>query len=264
MSYYTNKWIWITGASAGIGEQLVYAFHQAGANLIISARREEELLRVAANCKEAAKVQILTLDLEKISELTVKAQQALTIAGNIDILVNNGGISQRGRAVDTQDEVDERIMKINYHGTRALTRAVLPGMIQHGSGQIAVITSLTGKFSTPFRSSYAASKHALHGFFEGLRAEVYSKGIHVCMICPGFIQTDVSKNALDENGNPRGIMDNTTANGMKPEELARRVLKVLARRKNESWIGGKEVLMAYIHRFFPNLYRRLIRKVAVV
>lgn len=264
MTYFKDKWVWVTGASSGIGEQLVYAFHQAGANLIISARREAELMRVAANCKLGGKVEILTLDLEKFYELPAKAAEAQKIAGCVDILINNGGISQRGRAVDTADEVDERIMKINYHGTRAITRAVLPDMIAKGSGQIAVISSLTGKFSTPFRSSYAASKHALHGFFEGLRAEVHSKGIHICMICPGFIQTDVSKNALDENGKPRGIMDETTANGLKPEDLAKRILKLLSKRKNESWIGGKEVLMAYIHRFFPNLYRRLIRKVQVV
>ncbi len=264
MKYFQGKTVWITGASAGIGEQLAYAMSEAGAELILSARRKVALDQVAANCKGNGAVHVLPIDLEHPETMKEKVAEALQMTRQIDILVNNGGVSQRGLVVDTLNEVEKRIMTINFHGTAALTRAVLPHMIERRSGQIAVITSLTGKFSTPYRSSYAASKHALHGFFEALRAEIHQYGIHIAMICPGFIQTDVSKNALDEQGNPRGIMDDTTANGMHPKKLAGRILKALAARKNESWIGGKEVLMTYIHRFFPNLYRSMIRKVKVV
>ncbi len=259
MGYFTNKIVWITGASSGAGEALAYAFADAGAKLILSARRREELERVKSNCK-SDEVQILPLDLEKHDELPQKAQKALNMFGKIDILFNNGGISQRSYAKDTVIEVDKRLMNINYFGAVILTKAVLPSMIARKSGHIAVMSSLTGKFGTPLRSAYAASKHALHGFFDSLRAEVHEDNIKVTIICSGYIRTNIAVNAFVGDGSAQNSNDPGIENGMLPEVFAQKSLKAISKHKNELTLGGKEKLGVYIKRFAPNLFAKIILK----
>ena len=162
---YRNKRIWITGASSGIGEALAYAFAAEGAHIIISARRVEELERVMGGCDGAASVQIVPLDLQDYKSIPALVSDVLREQGKVDILVNNGGISQRSLALETDIEIDRKLMEVNYLGTVAMTKAILPSMLTHQLGHIVTITSLTGKFGTKLRSGYAASKHALHGFF---------------------------------------------------------------------------------------------------
>jgi dehydrogenase/reductase SDR family member 7B len=162
----TNKVIWITGASSGIGEALCYKLNEAGAKLIISSRRAEGLYQVKHNCiKSQLDVHVLPLDLENTSELPAKAKSALTIFGRIDMIIHSGGVSQRSLAMDTDLDIAKKIMNINFWGTVALTQAVIPSMLSNKEGQIVVISSLVGKFGTKFRSAYSASKHALHGYF---------------------------------------------------------------------------------------------------
>ncbi len=186
-----SKVIWITGASSGIGEALAYALANEGAKLILSARRKEELERVKGNCNNAAQadIRILPLDLAQADTLKLSTHAAVQMFGHVDILVNNGGISQRGFAKDTIPEVDRRIMEVNYFGPTAITKYLLPHFLKRGQGHIVVVSSVTGKFGTPYRSGYAASKHALHGFYDSLRAELWKDvkdAIPVTMICPGF------------------------------------------------------------------------------
>ena len=185
-------------------------------------------------------------------------------AGGIDVVVHNGGISQRARALDSSLEVDRRLFDVNYFGTVALTKALLPGMIAAGSGHFVVVTSLTGVIGTPLRSSYAASKHALHGFFDSLRAEHHADGVHVTIVCPGFVQTEVSRNALTGDGSPQGAMDTATANGITPEACARAIVRATARRKDEVYVGGRERLGVYLMRLSPALFARTLRRVKVV
>jgi dehydrogenase/reductase SDR family protein 7B len=196
---FDRKVIWITGASSGVGEYLTYAFAQRGARLIISSRNQAELERVKNNCKKPEEVHVLTLDVANFEQVGIKAQQAIQIYGRIDILVNNAGISQRAYVKDSLLEVDQRIMNVNFMGTVAVTKAVLPQFLQQQSGQIVVMSSVTGKLGTPKRSAYAASKHALHGFFDSLRAETYEDNLKVTILCPGYIQTNISINALIEH-----------------------------------------------------------------
>lgn len=264
--HFSNKRIWITGASSGIGEALSRAFAHHGAHLILSARNETELNRVAALCQEAgaASVLIKVLDLAQHDAIPLAVEQVLRQTGKIDVLINNGGISQRARALDTRLDVDKRLMDVNYFGTVALTKAVLPSMITHQLGHIATITSLTGKFGSPLRSSYAASKHALHGFFDSLRAELVQTPIKITLICPGFIRTNVSINALTGSGSSQGTMDEATGKGMEPEVLAQKILRAIAAGKEEAYFGGKEVLGVYLKRFFPAYFSRLISKTKVV
>jgi dehydrogenase/reductase SDR family protein 7B len=181
-----NKVVWITGASSGIGEQLVYAYSKQGAKLIISSRNRDELFRVKGNCKTPALVHVLSLDLENTASLPAKATDALRIFGNIDLLINCGGVSQRAFALDTSTATEQKIMNTNFWGTVALSKGVLPSMISQGGGHVVCISSLTGKFGTPYRSAYSASKHALHGYFDSLRSEVYKQKIDITLVCPGF------------------------------------------------------------------------------
>ena len=263
--YYKNKRVWITGASSGIGEAVSLAFAEQGAQLILSGRNLNELDRVAAAATEAGAGSVLVqaLDLAQHEQIPLIAQQVLQKVGKIDLLFNNGGISQRALAMDTGLDVDKKLMNVNFFGTVALTKALLPAMLTHQLGHIATVTSLTGKFGSPYRSSYAASKHALHGFFDSLRAELAETPLKVTLICPGFVRTNVSINSLTGSGQQLGTMDDATDKGMDPKALARKILRDLERGKEEVYYGGKEVLGVYLKRFFPKYFSSLIKKAKV-
>lgn len=263
--YFKQKRVWITGASSGIGEALSHAFAAQGAHLILSARNLSELQRVASECthKGAASVLVQPLDLAQHDSIPGIAQKVLAEIGKLDILINNGGISQRSLVQETAFEVDRQLINVNYLGTVALTKAVLPTLLTHQLGHIVTITSLVGKFGSPLRSSYAASKHALHGFFDSLRAELAATPIKITLICPGYIRTNVSVNALTGSGAKQGTMDEATGKGMLPDVLAHHILKAIADGKEEAYFGGKEVLGVYLKRFFPGYFSKLIAKTKV-
>ena len=262
--YFSNKTIWITGASSGIGKALAIMLSQQQCKLILSSRNRASLALVKAACAHPEQVKIIPLDLENYERLALKVAAAIKAVGTIDILINNGGISQRSLAAATHINVDKRIMDINYLGTVALTKALLPHFIENKAGQFVVTTSIVGKIGTPLRSSYAASKHALHGFFDSLRAENHQHGLAVTLICPGFINTNVSINALTGNGTAQGKIDTATGNGMAPERCAKLMLKAIKNKKEEAYIAGaKEKFGMYVKRFFPRLLSVLIRKMSV-
>src|SRR5690606_982586 len=167
----TKPVIWITGASSGIGEASAKKFSEEGYRVIISARKDHELDRVRSECADPSSVKVLPLDLTDIGSLAKKVEKAIGFFGQIDIMLHCGGISQRSLIKETGLDVDRRLMEVNFFGTVALTKALLPHFISRKSGQFGVISSLVGKFGSPYRSSYAAAKHALHGFFESLRLE---------------------------------------------------------------------------------------------
>ncbi len=265
---FKNKVVWITGASSGIGKAVALALSTQGAKLIISSRNTEKLEEVKILCANPDMVKILQVDLDDHHHLDKLVQEAISLFDpeqlGIDILINNGGISQRSLAIDTGITIDTQIFKTNYFGTVALSKALLPYFVAKKSGHFVVVTSVVGKIGTPLRSSYSASKHALHGFFDSLRAEIHDDNIAVTLICPGFVNTNVSKNALTANGTPQNTMDKGTANGLSPDYFAKRMLKAIARKKQEVVIGGKlEVLAVYVKRFFPRVLAKVIRKLAV-
>lgn len=258
-----DKVVWITGASSGIGEALVYAYSQLGARLIISSRNRDELFRVKNGCKNKINVHVLSLDLENIAALADKAEEAIRIFGKVDLLINSGGISQRSLALETELAVEQRLMNVNFWGTVVLSKAVLPLMIANGGGQVVCISSLVGKFGTRLRSAYAASKHALHGYFDSVRAELFDQGIHITLVCPGFIRTKVTLNALTSNGTPQGTMDSAQENGMPAEECAKMIVDAIRLRKEEAYIGGKEVKGVWLKRFFPLRFSKYLRTAKV-
>jgi len=257
---FRDRVIWITGASSGIGEYLSYALAEAGAFLVLSSRKKAELERVRANCVDPEKVLIIPCDVAQFKQIPGIAQQAIAWKGHLDILINNAGISQRAKAEETQLEIDQKIMDVNFFGSVAITKAVLPMMIERKSGHIVVMSSVLGKMGVPHRSAYCAAKHALHGFFDSLRAELFEHQIDVSVICPGFVRTNVTINALKGDGTPNNEMAASTASGYSPEAFVKKALKVIAKRRKESYFAKSELMGVYLNRFVPNIFFRIIRR----
>lgn len=266
MSSLSTKVVWITGASSGIGEALAMELAKKEAYLILSARRKEELERVKGNCVAASQsnIRILPLDLAQTSTLQLSTQAAVQLFGHIDILINNGGISQRSLAKETKLEVDREVMEIDYFGTVALTKYLLPHFLKRKSGHYVITSSVMGMIGTPYRSGYAAAKHALHGFFDSLRAEVWRENIFVTLICPGWVRTNVTLNARTGDGSKLNQMDKTTEHGLSPEQCAKKIISAIEKKKEEVYIGGaKEVFAVHLKRFFPSLFSKIVRKATV-
>ncbi len=258
---FKDKVIWITGAASGIGEALAYRAAANGARLILSDVNETGLEAVAANCRAGGTETFpLPLDLSSRESLEKAIPAGLEKYGRVDVLINNGGISQRALTWETSLEVDYRIMNINYFGAVILTKAVLPVMLKQGSGHIAVTSSINGKFGFPMRSAYSASKHAVLGFFETLGIELAGKNIFVTVAMPGRVRTNISLHSLSADGKPHGKMDPGLASGIPAEVCARKYLDAIHKQKREILIGRKEVLLVPIRRFFPRVFFFLARK----
>ena len=256
-----EKIVWITGASSGIGEALAYEWSKRGARLILSARRESELERVKASCAHSDRCVVAPLDLSVQKDIETVADSILQQFGAVDILVNNGGISQRALAIETEIDVDRRIMEVDYFSGVILTKKVLPAMIAKGGGHIVAISSIVGKFGFPLRSAYSAAKHAMHGFYESLWAEMHTQGIRVTVACPGRILTNISLNALTKDGAPHGEMDHGQENGISAKDCAKKIIKAVDKNKKEVYIGKKDLLMIYFKRYAPWIYYSLVSKV---
>ncbi len=258
---FNNKTVWITGASSGIGKALAIAFAKKKSSLIISARREDELEKVKKEClKYCANCVVIPIDLSKRESVNTAFSIFEEHNKTIDILINNGGISQRSLAIETDLEVDKRIMEVNYFGSIQLTKLVAKKMVEQKSGHIVAISSVVGKFGFKLRSAYAASKHALHGFFESLRLELNDSKVNVLLVCPGRIKTDISLHALKADGNENRKEEASLREGMDAEVCAEKIIRAIKQNKKEIYIGGKEVLMVWFKRFFPWLFYKIAFK----
>ena len=264
---FNNQVIWITGASSGIGEALAYEFAQRGALLVLSARREDELMRVKKACiGKGAKpdnIMVLTLDVTDVAALPGKVEAVKAQWGRIDMLINNAGISQRSLCVDTDMATYRRLFEVDVFGQIALTKEVLPVMLNQGSGHVAVTASLAGKIGVPLRTGYCAAKHAMMGFFDALRFEVSSKNIRITTITPGFIRTSISEHALNGDGSKFGEMDANIAGGMDVNECAKVIMRGFEKGKLEIPVGkGPEMKALLIKRFFPGMLFKMMKRIA--
>jgi len=255
-----EKTIWITGASSGIGRALAIQLAREN-KLILSSRNLDELEVTKSRCA-SSKVHLELLDLADFDSHHSIVARIIKNHGAIDHLIHCGGISQRSLVKDTLLSVDEKLIRINYLGTVSLTKAILPHFLKEKQGHFTVITSLTGVFASPYRSGYAASKHALHGFFDSLRAELEDQGILVTLAAPGFVKTKVSINALTGDGNSLGSMDDAQAKGISAEACAQKTIRAIARNKREVYIG-RESYAAYVKRYLPGVFAHLIKKAKV-
>lgn len=270
MSYFTNKIVWITGASSGIGESLTYELAKQGAKVIISARREEELKRVqnqahpngSSGRAGHSNIYVLPLDLEAADTFPAKVQEAIGAFAQVDIMIHNGGISQRSKVKDTLPAVQRKVMEVDYFSYIELTRLLLPHLQQRKTGHVVVISSVMGKIGTPMRSAYAAAKHALHGFFDCLRAEVYNDNIQVTIIMPGYIKTQVSLNAVTASGEKLNQLGKNIGHGYEAGKTAQQILNAIQKGKFEKYVGrpfSKEWLAIHLMRLFPTLAIKIFR-----
>jgi short-subunit dehydrogenase len=257
-----NKTVWITGASSGIGEALASQFAKEGAKLVLSARRENELQRVAqATGLSENDILILPMDMLEFDKFPEKIKTVLEHFGQIDFVVQNAGISQRSYVKDTKFQVYRDLFELDFFSIVAFTQALLPHFTERKSGHFVVISSIAGKIGVPLRGGYGAAKHAIIAFFDSLRAEVWQDNINVTTICPGYILTQISINALDATGNKHGKMDDNQANGMTAEVFAKKAIKDILNNKKEVYIGGfYEVFGVYLKRFLPSVVYRMVRK----
>jgi len=260
--YFKGKTAWITGASSGIGEALVYGFLENGAKVIASSNDRTGLEKVRDCCENHKdRLMLVPFDLSDTSDIEKIAEDVFTEAGKIDFLINVGGISQRALIVDTPLWLDRKIFEINYFGTIALTKAVLPHMIHNNGGHILATSSITGRFGFPLRSAYSASKQALHGFFETLYLENRKYNIKTSVIIPGRVRTNISLHALDSEGKEHGKMDDGQAGGILPSKAATIIMNGIIRDKREILVGSSELLMLHIRRYMPWLFFRIADRI---
>ena len=260
--FFTGKVVWITGASSGIGEALVKAFVREGSRVIASSNDSERLEKVASECSGLkGSVTCVPFDLSDTTGIDVMVSAVVQQEGRIDMLLNIGGISQRALLIDTPLWLDRKIMEINYFGTIALTKAVLPHMIAGGGGQIAATSSITGRFGFPLRSAYSASKQALHGFFETLLIEHRKDNISVSVIIPGRVQTAISLHALTAEGKEHGRMDDGQQGGVTASRAAEQIIRGLQHNKREILVGSRELLMLKIRKYLPSLFFRIAGRI---
>lgn len=259
---FTGKTIWITGASSGIGKAVALKLSKEKTKLILSDIDEKGLREVADLCEaNNSTAYLVPIDLSNEKSVEQAAQKVLDKKFKVDCLYQFAGISQRSFVSETPLAIDRKIFEINFFGALGLTKAILPEMIKNGGGQLAVTSSLVGKFGFPYRSSYSATKHALHGYFESLRAENKTNNIKVSIFIPGRVQTNISVNAIDKDGKTHGKMDEGQNSGITAEKAANIIYRGLKREKKEILVGGKELLMVHIRRFLPRLYYYLSTRI---
>lgn len=256
--------IWITGASSGIGAELARQYAQEKDRaLILSARRVKKLEEVKKSCNPQTPIALLPFDLKDFDNAATYVEQALSFFGKIDLLINNGGVSQRSKILGTNFSVFKTLIEVDYLGSVALSHALLPYFVAQQKGHFAVVSSVMGKYASPYRAGYCGAKHALHGFFDALRMEHEKDNINVTMICPGFVQTNVTINALTESGAPLGTNDPGTENGLNCTSFCKNMRQAIAQKKTETYYGKKEKWGVYIKRLSNRMLHRIVMKSAV-
>lgn len=258
MKNFNNKIVWITGASDGIGKEMAIQMAAQGAKIVLTARSVGKLNALKVQLKGEGHL-VYPMDLLKVDAIPKAAKEVLQKMGRIDILVNNAGISQRSLAKNTALAVDRKIMEIDYFAVVALTKAVLPQMLERKSGHIVAISSVAGKIGAPMRSAYCGAKHAVVGFMDVLRAETYAEGLKVLVVTPGSVKTNISINALEGDGKKHNVTDPLIENGIAVEVCVEKILKGIKKDTKELLIADTRTSMAvYLRRFFPNRLFKLM------
>mgnify|MGYP001593561066 CR=1 FL=1 len=253
-----GKIIWITGAGSGIGKAIAQAYNSAENIIILSGRKVSQLQDVALNITNSF---VLPLDVTNEKQIEEAVKTVESKYSKIDILINNAGTSQRATVSETSNDVGRKLIEVNFFGSIHLTKAALPLVLKSKQGSIVAMSSAAGKFGFPLRSYYSASKHALHGFYESLGLELKDTNVNVLVACPGRIKTDISKNALLGDGTTHNQMDAGQLNGIPVKKCAQKILKGISKRKQEIYIGGNEVLMIYLKRYAPSIFRFIAKKI---
>jgi short-subunit dehydrogenase len=246
--------ILITGASQGIGRSLAILAAERGARVLAAARSDTLLRELAEHVHVlGGMIETVHADVTSADDRQRMFQAALHGYGGLDILVNNAGVGATGHFADVSPERLRKIMEINFFGVTETTRVFLPMLKMGKLPAIVNISSIAGKRGIPARSEYSASKFAIHGFSEALRAELAKDGIDVLVICPGLTQTNFSKNMLEQ----KAKMQLDHMRGMTPEQVAHATLRAIERGKNEIHLTLQGKLMVFVSRFLPRLADRI-------
>jgi short-subunit dehydrogenase len=249
--------ILITGASQGIGRALAVEAARRGARVLAAARSPELLRELAAEVRQAGgTLETVAADVTSPGDRRRMVEAAVQYFGGLDVLVNNAGIGATGHFAEAGPERLRKIMEVNFFGLCETTRACLPLLKRGTRPAIVNISSIAGKRGIPARSEYSASKFAVQGFSEALRAELAKDGIDVLVVNPGLTQTNFSRNMLEQKA--RLPMDHLR--GMTAERVAVLTLGALARGKHEVSLTLQGKLMVFVSRFFPRLADRIARK----
>ncbi|EPF69603.1 SDR family NAD(P)-dependent oxidoreductase [Acinetobacter indicus] len=260
----TGKVVWITGASSGLGKALAKECALQGADVILTARRYEELEKVRVTLLNPERHVSVCADITDESQVRHAYAQVLAAKGRIDWLINNAGLSQRALIQDTTMQTERAIMEVDYFSQVFLTKTVLPTFIAQKSGRIAFVSSVAGLLGTQYRASYSAAKAAIHMWANSLRAEVAQDGVEVSVIFPGFVKTNVSFNALNGEGKPQGHQDEAIENGLEPDLFAQSTVSALLAGEEYIVVGGaKEKLGVWVSRLSPSTLYKMIRKMKV-
>lgn len=264
MKSLAGKVVWLTGASSGIGEALAYELAKHGAQLVLSARRRERLEAVRSRCAHPELHRVLAFDMTDIASHGAHVLRVLEEFGRIDMLINNAGVSQRALVNQTALNVDRRLFELDYFAPVSLIKQVLPHMLANGAGSIVAVSSVAGLVSTPYRSSYAAAKAGIIAFHDALRAETFSSGIEVCVICPGFVATDIASSALVGDGSASAGRHTVPKGALSAEECARRAVRGLIAGDPLIVVAGKEKVLWWLARLSPGLAAKAVRRVQTI
>jgi short-subunit dehydrogenase len=251
----------ITGASKGIGAELARQLARRGARLVLAARDAAALERVAEECRNAGASAItVRADVTRERDCQAIAAGATLAYGRIDVLVNNAGATMWARFEDVHDlGVFERIMQVNYLGAVYCTAHALP-LLRESRGLIVGISSLAGRVGVPTRTGYAASKHAMAGFFDSLRIELMGTGVGVTMIYPGFVATGIRENAAGPDGLPIMVSPVRESEVMRVEDCAARIVRAIDRREREVVMTARGKMGLWLRLVAPGVVDRIARR----
>lgn len=259
--HFTDKVILITGASSGIGHELALLLAKEKARLILAARNQAALEAVRNECLlYTPHCEIVLMDVTDESQVNEGARRALQFFGKIDVLVNNAGVTQRSKLIDTSVAAVRQLMEVNFFGAVMLTQALLPHFREQAGGQIIIISSMAGLMGYPWRSGYNAAKHALQGYFETLQTEQPIPHLYTTIVCPGRIRTPITYSAITANGEAYGKMDPKQEKGLSVTHCAQRILKAMHTRKKVVLIAREERILLWFKRYFPPLFYVIARK----
>ncbi len=253
-----NKIVIITGASSGIGKALAYEMASRGAKLVLGARNKNKLDVVAEDLK-TNNIDVITIPTDVSIENDCKnlVLSAVERYGQIDVLINNAGLSMRALFATTELSVIKKLMDVNFWGTVYCTKYAMPYLLE-SKGSVVGVSSIAGYKGLPGRTGYSASKFAMHGFLETLRIENLKKGLHVLIACPGFTASNIRNTALNESGEQQGESPRDEGKMMSAEEVAKHITKAIMRRKNSLILSFQGKMTVVLNRFFPKFMDKMV------
>ncbi len=251
-----NKVIIITGASSGIGKALVHQAFRQGASVVLAARNVDAMKEIVKGQAEEKYI-IIPTDVANEQDCLKMVEETVATFGGVDILINNAGVSMRALFAETQPEVLEKLMNVNFWGAVYCTKHALPWLLKSG-GNLVGVSSIAGYKGLPARSGYSASKFALQGFLECVRIENLKKGLHVLIACPGFTASSIRKTALAKDGAQQGESPRNEDRMMPAETVASHIIKAIIRRKRTLILTRQGKLTVLLNKLFPAWTDRLV------